>query len=517
MNTLIQKPVTVGWDSTFSHESLYCSDLPTSPRPEEGPILVTGGTGYIGGRLIHELLARGYFVRVMVRKASTEHAERWPGAEVVVADAGDLDSLTEALKGIHAAYYLIHSLLLGPTEFEATDLANARNFRLAASANGVSRIIYLGGLGDVRTFLSPHLRSRMHVATELGSGMVPTTVLRAAVIIGSGSASFEIIQHLVRRLVVITIPWWGRTQCQPISIRDVIKYLVGVLEKSETSGHSYDIGGPDVLTYEDMLRVVARVLGKERLFIPIFVSNVKLYAYFCSLLTPVPAPITRSLMEGLRNDVVCLDSRITELIPFLRLPYKEAVERALEREEMDAVHTRWSDSYPPHHEYSIKLDELQHAPRYTASASVLSSRSSHELFRSVCLIGGRLGWSHGNWMWRFRGILDKLLLGVGTTRGRRSSTTLRVNDVVDFWRVESLVKNQMLLLRAEMKLPGLAWLKFSIEPEAGHHRLSVVAYYDTDTWYGKLYWYVFLPFHGYLFDRLVYKISERKLEHLNRS
>ncbi|MEI6165799.1 MAG: DUF2867 domain-containing protein [bacterium] len=509
MNT---KPVASETGSSPGPEPLYCLDLPTQPRPGAGPILVTGGTGYIGGRLIHELLARGYTVRVMVRKASPEHVERWPGAEIVVADASDVASLTIALKGIHTAYYLIHSLLLGPKEFEAIDHANARNFREAATLNEVARIIYLGGLGDVRTVLSPHLRSRMHVATELGSGAIPATVLRAAVIIGSGSSSYEIIQHLVRRLAVIAIPWWGRTKCQPISVRDVIRYLVGVLEHPDTKGQSYDIGGPDVLTYEDMLKVVADVLGKKRLFIPFFLSDVRLYAYLCGLLTPVPAPITRSLMEGLRNDVVCLDSRITKLIPFRQVPYREAVKEALVHEAQDSVHTRWSDSYPPHHEFSVKLHELPHAPRFTASASVLTERSSRDLFRSVCLIGGKEGWSHGNWMWRLRGMLDKLLMGVGTTRGRRSSSTLRVNDVVDFWRVESLYKNRMVLLRAEMKLPGFAWLKFSIYPEAGGHRLSVVAYYDTDTWYGKLYWYIFLPFHGYLFDRLVRKISERTLD-----
>lgn len=507
----INHTTSVGAD-VLKQEPLYCDDLPTHPRPADGMILVTGGTGYIGGRLIHELLARGYSVRVMVRKSSPEHVERWPGVEIVVADASDVASLTVALKGIHTAYYLIHSLLLGPKEFEASDLSNARNFREAASANGVSRIIYLGGLGDVRTLLSPHLRSRMQVAAELGSGTVPATVLRAAVIIGSGSASYEIIQHLVRRLAVIAIPRWGRTKCQPISVRDVIRYLVGVLEHPETSGQSYDIGGPEVLTYEKMLRVVADVLGKKRLFIPVIVSDVRLYAYICGLLTPVPAPITRSLMEGLRNDVICLDSRITELVPFSRVAYRDAVREALTLEAKDSVHTRWSDSYPPHHELSIKLHELPQAPRYSASASVVTSRSSNDLFKSVCLIGGKQGWSHGNWMWRLRGMLDKLLMGVGTTRGRRSSSTLRVNDVVDFWRVEALHKNRMLLLRAEMKLPGLAWLKFSIDPDNGQNRLSVVAYYDTHTLYGKLYWYVFLPFHGYLFGRLVYKISKRELD-----
>ena len=498
-------------DSSYFPEEgrLYCKDLPSKPDTSVGTVLVTGGTGYIGGRLIPELLARGYRVRVMVRGYSPEHAERWPTAEVVVADAGDVDVLSAALKGVHTAYYLIHALLRGPKEFEAMDLVNARNFRLAAEKNDVSRIIYLGGLGDVRTYLSPHLRSRARVAEELGSGSIPATVLRAAVIIGSGSASYEIIQHLVRRLPVLMIPRWGHTKCQPVSIRDVIKYLVGVLEKPETAGQSFDIGGQDVLTYEAMLKILADVLGKKRLFLWSPFSRMGFYAYLTSLITPVPVPITRSLMEGLLNDVVCQDSRIAAILPFKMLTYREAIVRALSREDQDVVYTRWSDAYPPAHELAIKLHELTAVPRYTALHSLKTFTSGEKLFRSVCRIGGKEGWFHGNWMWRMRGMMDKLLMGVGTSRGRRRKSTLRVNDVIDFWRVEALVPDRRLLLRAEMKLPGRAWLEFSIVPDGEGNKLSVHAYYDTRTFFGKVYWYTFLPFHWFIFEDLLKQIEKR--------
>ena len=484
--------------------------LCTQPQPALGTVLVTGATGYVGGRLVPELLARGYRVRVLVRAAAPGEEARWPGAQIVVGDASDKAALGRALHGIHTAYYLIHSLLLGSDAFEAMEAVNARNFRQAAEENGVQRIIYLGGLGDVRTLLSPHLRSRMRVAEELQSSpTIATTVLRAAIIIGSGSASYEIVHQLVKRCPVILLPRWTRTRCQPISIRDVIRYLVGALEAPETAGKSFDIGGPDVLTYDAMMRRLAGILGKRRLFLPSLISNVQFYAYFTGLLTPVPAPIVRTLMEGILNDVVCENNRIRDILPFQPLSYREAIVDALSREEQDAVHTRWSDAYPPAHELAMKLDELQHAPRYVATCSRLSAKKAPALFRSICRIGGKAGWFRGNWMWRLRGMLDSLLMGVGTARGRRSSSTLRVNDVIDFWRVEVLIPNRKLLLRAEMKLPGRAWLEFAITPEGEQNRLSLRACYDTTTFFGHAYWYAFLPFHGYIFERLLIQIEAR--------
>lgn len=496
-------------DLHWDNEESFCRDLPTRPRPELGPILVTGATGYIGGRLVPELLARGYRVRVMARAAAPELQDRWPAAEIVVADALDLDSLKAALAGIHTAYYLIHSLLLGQKRFESADIRSAAHFRQAAEAQGVQRLIYLGGLGDVQTRLSPHLRSRIQVAEELRRGRVPLTILRAAIIIGSGSAPFEILQHLVKHVPAIPIPRWAKTKCQPISIRDVVKYLVGALETPATAGRSYDIGGRDILSYEEMLKALAGLLGKKRLFLPWPLSNIRLFSYLVSLLTPVPAPITWCLMEGSFNEVVCQNDAIRDVIPFSTVPYKEALLRAMSREEQDAVHTRWSDAYPPAHEMALKLHELEMPPRYTTTYALLTEKGAAPLFRSICRIGGKEGWFHGNWLWRLRGMIDRLLGGVGSARGRRSSSTLRVNDVIDFWRVESLKPNAMLRLRAEMLLPGRAWLEFKIEREGPRHRLSVTAYYQTKTLIGKLYWYAFLPFHHFLFDQLLVQIEKR--------
>ena len=487
---------------------LFCQDLPSKPLAGMGKVLVTGASGYIGGRLVPELLARGYTVRIMVRAPSPIYQEQWPQVEVVAADALKLDQLKIALRDIDTAYYLIHSLLLGHREFAAADIQAAINFRMAAETNRIRRIIYLGGLGDTQSKLSLHLQSRIQVADELRKGQVPVTTLRAAIIIGSGSASYEIIQHLVKKIPIILIPRWAKTKCQPIAIRDVIKYLVGTLEIPETSGGSFDIGGHDILSYHEMLKIRAELLRKKRLFVPFF-SFIPLYSYLGGFVTPVPAPITRSLMEGLKNEVVCQNSTIQRHLPFKPLSYREAIIRAMNREEQDQIYTRWSDAYPPAHELALKFHELKNGPKHTSTYSLTTRKDAPSLFAAICKVGGKEGWFSNNLLWRLRGAIDKFFLGVGTSRGRKSQTSLKINDVIDFWRVEDLQKNVRLLLRAEMKLPGKAWLEFKIQDDGNNRRLSITAHYQPDGYLGNIYWYIFLPFHKILFNNLIRQIESR--------
>lgn len=491
-------------------DELFCLDLPTQPRTDVGTVLVTGATGYIGGRLVPELLARGYHVRVMVRAASIEHKSRWPKAQIAVADALFPESLAAALSGVDVAYYLIHSLNLGPRLFADADTRAAAHFGREASAQGVKRIIYLGGLGDRASKLSKHLESRLEVVRHLQQGGTPVTILRAAVVMGSGSASYEIIKHLVKNLPIMLLPKWARTKCQPIAVRDVIKYLVGLLETPESTGGSYDIGGRDILSYQQMLQVMAEIHKKKILFIKSPLSLLRTFSYVASLVTPVPDAITRSLFASLNNEVICQCDEIHQILKIQPIGYRESIIRAMTREEQDRVYTRWSDGYPPAHELALKLHDIKEPLAFIAKRCIQSRKKATALFQSICKIGGKDGWFHNNWMWRLRGFVDRLLLGVGSSRGRRSQHSLQVNDVIGFWRVEDLVIDQRLLLRAEMKLPGRAWLEFSIRPlDDSFNQLGVTAYFDTSSRFGKLYWYFFKPFHYLIFANLIKQIDKR--------
>ncbi len=487
----------------------FCKDLSTHPLTERGKVLVTGATGYIGGRLIPELVGRGYPLKVMARAPLADHEVRWPGVELAIADALDPHSLEIALKGIHTAYYLIHSLILGQKKFEAADLEAAENFRNAAENQGVKHIVYLSGLGDTRKDLSPHLENRNKVAGVLSQGPIPVTVMRAGMIIGSGSASYEILSNLVRNSKIFFIPHWAKTKSQPIGIRDVIKYLVGCIEVPECWGRVYDIGGVDIIRYDEMLKQLSVILKKKRLFFPGLISYTPVYSYLASLLTPVPAPITRALVEGCRHEAICQNRDIMQIIEFQPLSFRQAVEAALLIEEQDKVNTRWSDSYPFAHELSVKLHELNPPPKFNTTYCLLTFKEKSRIFESFCNIGGSMGWFQSNWMWRIRGFIDRLLLGVGTARGRRSASNLRINDVIDFFRVENIIKDKQLLLRAEMKVPGKAWLEFSIHNYEGLNKLTVNAYFQPRGFSGRLYWYFFLPFHFIIFKDLIHEIEKR--------
>ncbi|MFC2111432.1 SDR family oxidoreductase [Bacteroidota bacterium] len=493
---------------SFDLDKPYCYDIPTKPRPDLGKIFVAGATGYIGGRLVFELKQRSYDVKALVRAELPDDDNRFSGVDVVVGDALDYESLKDSMKDVKVAFYLIHSLLLGKKEFEASEIKAASNFRKAAEANNINRIIYLGGLGDEKDDLSESLTNRLKVAEELTNGNIPVTILRAAIIIGSGSASFEIIKNIAKNAPIILLPKWSRANTQPIGIRDVLKYLVGCMELDETTGKSYDIGCQNVLNYEDALRIAAGLLVKKRIYLKCFISWPYLYSYLASLFTPVPATIIYSLIIGGRNNVVCKNNDIKEVLKFEPLTYHEAVIFAFDREERDKISTRWTDAYPPAHELAIKLNEID-PPKYKSSYFLLTKKDPSGLFEAFCKVGGSDGWFHNNWMWRLRGMIDTILLGIGSTRGRRSNKTVRINDVIGFFRIEDLKQNERLLLRAEMKIPGKAWLEFKLDKIENENKFTVTAYFQHKGILGVIYWYIFLPFHYIIFKKLIKDIDSR--------
>lgn len=485
----------------------YTSELTTRPRQEAGTVLVTGANGYIGGRLVPELLSRGYKVRIMVRRCSRGLSERWPGAQYIVADACNPEELNAALYGINVAYYLIHSLVLGHKKFESTDLRAAENFRNAAERQGLQRIIYLGGLGNEKSLLSPHLFNRMQVARILSAGRVPVTILRAGMIIGSGSASYEILKNLVTNSPVYFIPKWANTRSQPIAVRDVIIYLVGVLELDCTIGKSYDIGGSDILTYREMLMVFAGILGKKKIYLPSFTNSTSFYGYIAGLITPVSGPIANVLMAGCKNEVICKNNDITVTINHQVLSFDEAIRNALASEERGSVSTRWTDSYPPTHNISPTLKEVSSTLLYSKALRIKTRKKPADIYPSFCHVGAKRRGFHGNWFWMLQGFIDKLMMGVGNSRGMRSCMSLRINDVIGFWRVEDIQKDKLLLLRSELKLPGMAWLEFRIEEKATGNVVAANVYFKPRGVGGVLYWYMLLPLHTMVFNSILKRVE----------
>jgi uncharacterized protein YbjT (DUF2867 family) len=488
----------------------------TSPAPL---CLVTGATGYIGGRLVPELLAAGYRVRVMARHPQRLAERDWSDdVEVVTADATEPDDLRRALDGTDVAYYLIHAL--GTSAFEDTDRETAAAFAAAAREAGVRRLVYLGGLvPDVPVEqLSAHLRSRDEVAQLMLSSGVPTAVLRAAVILGSGSASFAMLRYLTERLPAMITPRWLDTRIQPIAIRDVLRYLVGCADLPQEVSRSFDIGGPEVLTYKQMMQRYAAVAGlAKRLIVPVPVLTPRLSSHWVGLVTPVPNSIARPLVESLRHEVVAREKDIATYLPDPPeglLGFDQAVGQALARIKDADVVTRWSSASTP----GAPSDPLPSDPDW-AGGSLYVDRRTHPvhaspaaLWRVVEGIGGDRGWYSFPLAWKVRGVLDRLVGGVGLRRGRRDPDRLFVGETVDFWRVEERQPGQLLRLRAEMRLPGLAWLELGIEddqPEGAEPATTYVqrALFAPRGLLGHVYWWAVAPFHGIVFGGMARNIA----------
>jgi uncharacterized protein YbjT (DUF2867 family) len=478
-------------------------------------VLVTGATGYIGGRLVPRLLEAGHRVRCLARTPAKLDGLPWrDDVEVVQGDAGDTDSVAAAMEGCDAAYYLLHSMGNSgdDDDFASRDRRMAATFRDAAAKAGIDQLVYLGGLGRDGDDLSPHLRSRHEVGEVLADGPVPVTELRAAIIIGSGSASFEMLRHLTEVLPVMVTPRWVTTRCQPIAIRDVLHYLVAVIEEEAAKGRVLEVGGPDVLSYRELMNTYAEVAGlRKRRVVPVPVLTPGLSSLWIGLVTPIPSGLARPLVESLVNEVVVTDRPISEVIDHRPIAFEESVRLALQRQRDLEVITSWSgaelsgrspaDPMPSDPDWSggVVLDDRQ---------TVHADASPTDVYRTVTGIGGKRGWYVTRPLWTARGVIDQLVGGVGMRRGRRHPDDLRVGEALDFWRVEALVPDRLMRLRAEMRVPGVAWLEWSIEEEGDGARLTQRARFHPRGLWGRLYWYSLLPFHAIIFGRLARKLAD---------
>jgi uncharacterized protein YbjT (DUF2867 family) len=531
-------------------------------------VVVTGSTGYIGGRLVPVLIEHGHSVVCGARTPAKLDERPWRDAvEVARLDVTDPASLEAAFAGADAVYHLVHAMD-GEGDFAARDREAASNVRDAAAAAGVQRIVYLGGLGhDDDDDLSEHLRSRHEVGRVLAEGPVPVTELRAAIIIGSGSASFEMLRHLVEVLPVMTTPKWVSTRCQPIAVRDVLYYLAAVLDVPETENRVFELGGPDTMSYIELMQTYAEVAGlRRRVILPIPVLTPGLSSLWIGLVTPLPTGLARPLVDSLVNEVTVRDDAITRLVPRETVPFRESVRLALQRIQDLDVATTWASagggSARPMPEFpspstsrggrgearttgsasgpvalrggsaiEAQADDGQLGPAdrtadtdgperalpddpawsggtvFTDERRVRSSAPPEALFTAVSSIGGQAGYHSARWMWELRGLLDKLVGGIGLRRGRRHPQQLAVGEVIDFWRVEALQRPNLLRLRAEMKVPGEAWLEFRIDEFEGGSRLIQRARFHPRGLWGRLYWLVLVPFHGLIFPRMARRLA----------
>ncbi len=474
-------------------------------------ILVTGATGYIGGRLVPRLLEQGYRVRCMVRDVNRLEGRAWRDlVEVVQGDVLDPASLPNVMQGVWAAYYLVHSMMSG-SDFHERDRQAAENFANAAQQAGVLRILYLGGLGDASSDLSEHLRSRQETGVFLRKAGVPVTEFRAAVIVGSGSLSFEMIRYLTERVPVMVTPRWVYTRTQPISVRNVLDYLVAALDTPASDGQVIEIGGADVVTYGEMMTTYAQARGLRRWMVPVPVLTPRLSSYWVHLVTPIPAVIAQPLILGLRNENIVRSDLARQIFPHIQpVSYRKAVELALARLEAGKVETAWFDALATSQGDRPPLVMTTQEGMILEHRQLVTPLPPEQVFRSFSRLGGERGWLYMNWAWELRGLMDRLVGGVGLRRGRRDPGELRVGDALDFWRVESVEPDRLVRLRAEMKVPGRAWLQFQARPlPEGGTLLSQTAFFAPKGLSGLLYWYLLYPLHSLIFSGMIRKVAEQ--------
>jgi uncharacterized protein YbjT (DUF2867 family) len=466
-------------------------------------ILLTGASGYVGGRLMRRLAGPGHRLRCLTRRAQTLRERVGSDAEIVEGDVLDRASLDGALQGVHTAYYLIHSMD-GDGDFEEHDRRAAVNFAEAASAAGVAQIVYLGGLGRDGE-LSAHLASRHEVGRLLRGCGVPTIELRASIVIGSGSASFETVRSLVERLPVIVAPRWVETLAQPIAIEDVIDYLLAAMELEHPVDGVYEIGGADRVTYAEIMREYARQRHLRRRVVRMRLITPKASRVLLGLLTPVYGRVAAAMVESLRNETTVTEP--SEQGPFSgpRRGLSASIERALVNEDREFAETRWSDALPQGR--PLRWGGLSFGPRFVASRAVRVPCKPEEAFVPIQRIGGSTGWYAANPFWRLRGLLDTLRGGVGLRRGRRDPDELRIGDTVDFWRVERLESGRTLRLAAEMKIPGRLWLQFEVDSAEQHSVVRQTTVFDPAGYVGLAYWYLLFPVHRRVFKQMLLGIQ----------
>lgn len=479
---------------------VHVSNKPDAPR-----ILVTGATGYVGGRLRNRLESAGHRVRCMARRPESLEIRVGPATEVVQGDVLDIDSLGRALVDVDTAYYLVHSMGAG-SEFEERDRIGAQNFAHAATVAGLRRIIYLGGLGSDDAELSPHLRSRNEVGELLRQSGVPTIEFRASIVLGSGSLSFEMIRSLVEQLPIMVTPSWVQVRAQPIAIDDLLDYLVAALDHDANESAVFEIGGADQVSYGDLMREYARQRGLRRVMLPVPVLTPQLSSLWLGLVTPLYARIGRKLIESIRNPTIVQDPSALAAFPVRPRGMSKAIAAALRNEEREMAETWWYDAVS-----SAGLTKSWAGTRFRNR--ILDARAldvevpSERAFAPIRRIGGRNGWYAYDWLWRLRGAIDLLVGGVGMRRGRPDDDSLRVGDPLDFWRVEAYEPNSRLRLSAEMKLPGRAWLEFEVAPQAYGSTIRQTAVYDPVGLSGLLYWYVLYPVHRLVFSGMLRGIA----------